>query len=135
MCMHVTPKLCGKKFSMLVDTGASHTIFNYDLLADFLRKNNIAVQCTEQTVQYANNKIEDQVTGKADVILDFNGVKWRGSIYLVKNLRFEAIMGLDLMRALDVKIAPGQGTVEIADVFTTCNISSTQACSFKYYSN
>ena len=88
---------------MLIDTGATHTILNLQLIGDMLKKRKIKVTSTERKIKYADG-YKDNLAGTAKLPLKINKHLWNGDIFLIDEAPFEGIIGMDMLKALGVKI-------------------------------
>lgn len=112
--MFVDVTIFGQKRTILVDTGATHTILDYDSIIKFLQDKGIFIEPSKLHVRFADKR-RSKIEGVAHVDLVINGHTWSGPVYLVKNLSSDGILGLNTMSDLDIKICVKEGILEFPD--------------------
>lgn len=79
-----------------------------------LKKKKIKVTSTERKIKYADG-YKDNLAGTAKLPLKINKHLWNGDVFLIDEAPFEGIIGMDMLKALGVKINVKDETLEISE--------------------
>lgn len=121
--------------SVLIDTGATNTVFNYDIVK-YLNPD-LQLNLEKGKLSYADGR-GSSIKGSSKVTLTIGQKSWTGKVYFVDNVPFTGILGMDVMKALEMIVRTKSGTVgfensneEVFSVSSTTISRESEACSLE----
>lgn len=110
-------------FSILVDTGATNTVFNFEILSLFNSK--ISLTPENGCLTYADGR-KSPIVGSAKISLHLQNKTWTGKIYFVKDVPFTGILGMDVMSPLGMVVHTRDGRITFEEDPDSPVICSTE---------
>jgi predicted aspartyl protease/transposase InsO family protein len=104
--------ICGPPVVALIDSGASHTVIS-DEVADLTTSLGLTkFDRRSAKLQLANGQTVD-VLGVLFVVMTVGSVTWSGPVYVVKDLPYPVIIGINTLKDLKARIDFSVGTLNI----------------------
>lgn len=97
----------------LIDTGASHTFVNVSCFSAQKRAS-LKLSAVKGLLTFADGK-STTILGLTYMTLSLGGKSYSVPVHLVEDLPFSALLGLDVMRLMDMEISVNKAQITISD--------------------